>query len=448
MKKILLVYLPFCTPAAPPYSLMNLAQFLNNNSKNKIETLDLNLEWHSLKFPKFKKFFQNKKRWNDYDQQASEFNKLTKTLYAENNKSVVKGGKPEFLDKLLRKIKSYKPDLIAFSIVYSSQAFYAYALLKELKEFDTVIGGPAVTENLVKLSTHLNNEIEFLEHINGKSTPHDKLNFNTGPDFSKLDQYFSPENVIPIKTSNTCYYRKCTFCSHFRNIPYHEYDLDAIKQTIKKSKGKLFFFIDDQMTSKRLTEISKLIKPFNVQWMCQLKPAREFTKEILQEAYDSGLKLVIWGVESGCDRILKLMRKGTNTKDIRTVLNNSHEVGIKNTTYIMFGFPTETQEEFLETIEFLKENSKNIDLISTATFGLQHGTYIYNNPSKFEITKITEKQRTVLEPQISYEVKKGLTQKEANKMKKNYKKTLHSINKFPKQMNYFREHMLCSIDLF
>ena len=62
----------------------------------------------------------------------------------------------------------------------------------------------------------------------------------------------------------------------------------------------------------------------------------------------------MWGVESGNDRVLELINKGTNVKDIEKVLEDSHNVGIKNIAYILFGFPTEIKEEFLDTIEFLK----------------------------------------------------------------------------------------------
>jgi len=142
---------------------------------------------------------------------------------------------------------------------------------------------------------------------------------------------------------------------------------------------------------------------------------------------------------------LKLMNKGTNKEEVEKVLKHSHEVGIKNVVYIMFGFPGETREEFLETIQFLKDNDEYIDLVSVSIFGLQKDSQVYKNPKKFKITKIIEEQRTVLEPRLTYEVSSGLTNKEAIKLRNNYKKTIEKINKYPRKMNFFREHMLCSI---
>ncbi|MBT3814266.1 hypothetical protein HOG07_02390, partial [Candidatus Woesearchaeota archaeon] len=101
-----------------------------------------------------------------------------------------------------------------------------------------------------------------------------------------------------------------------------------------------------------------------------------------------------------------------------------------------------TKEEFMETINFLTDNQENIALVSTSTFGLQKGTPIFNNPSQFGVTEITETNRTVLEPKISYQTNSGLTQEEIKQLKKSHKNTLEKINKFPKEMNFFREHLL------
>ncbi|MCP3682479.1 MAG: radical SAM protein [bacterium] len=443
MKKVLLVYLPFCTPASPPYSITNLYSFLKNNCSEQIDAIDLNIEFHKLKFPDYQKYYQDSAKWGDYDAKTNEYSKLTAKTYAENNKRVLNKEKPEFFDELLKKIEEKKPDIVAFSIVYSSQAFYAYSIIKELKAV-TVIGGPAVNERLAKAADKaLNNEIELLDFIKGKETEHDKLNCNTAPDFSiyNLNDYFTPNPVIPLKTCTSCYYRQCTFCAHYSRIPYFEFSLDLVKETVVNSKQKHFFMIDDMIHTKRLLKMAEIFKPLNLSWSVQLRPTKELDSETLKKLRESGLRFIIWGVESGNDRILGLMKKGTNKADVEKVLEASHEAGIKNIVYIVFGFPTETKEEFIDTIEFLKRNEKNIDLISTSIFGLHKGTTIYNNPEQFGVTKVQEEERSVLGPIIKYEVKEGLTQEDARKLRGKYKKTLENINKLPKTMNFFREHV-------
>ncbi|MCF7866795.1 radical SAM protein [Candidatus Woesearchaeota archaeon] len=463
MKKVLLIHSPFCTPASPPYALTGIFDFLKNNVSSdsvELDILDLNIEFHKLKFQKFQKLFQNKISdkhnneekgisknifdLNDYDVFSKEYDLLTSKTYSDNNKMVLRGEKPEFFDDLLNLIKEKKPDIVAFSIVYSSQVFYTTALLEELKDFETILGGPSVNDKLSNLASFtLKNEVELLEHINQEKVVYKNLNFETIPDFSiyNLNDYFSPFPSIPIKTSNTCFYKQCVFCSHFTPDKYFEFSLDIIKKTIEKSNQKYFFLIDDMIPKNRLLALAEIFKPLNIKWGCQLKPTGDLTYDVLKTLNESGLTFVLWGVESGNQRVLDLMRKGSKVDDLINVLKNSHAVGIKNITYMLFGFPTETKDECISSFEFLKNNSEFIDLVSPAIFGLQKGTYIYNNPEKFGIRKIIEEKRTLLEPRITYEVSSGLTHEDVVKLKKNYKKTLDKINKYPKSMNFFREHM-------
>ncbi|MFH1439865.1 MAG: B12-binding domain-containing radical SAM protein [Candidatus Woesearchaeota archaeon] len=455
MKKILLVHLPFCTPASPAYSITYLYSFLKNNSKINpkinIDFLDLNLEFHKLRFPEFQKYYQDINNWKDYDKKTAEYNRLTSKTYSENNKKVVNGKKPELFDLILKKITDKKPDIVAFSIVYSSQAFYAYSLIKELKESKQImcfIGGPAINDKLSRIADKtLNNEIELLNAIEESKIKHEDLNFKFHLDFSiyNLNEYFTPYPVIPLKTSSSCYYKQCAFCTHFSKIPYYELNIENIRETIIHSRQKYFFLVDDMIHAKRLMKIAKIFRPLNIKWTCQLRPTKELSLETLKILRESGLTMIMWGVESGNDRILKLIRKGTNKKDIEMVLKNSHDAGIKNVVYMLFGFPTETKEEFFETIEFLKTNEKNIDLVSVSVFGLQKGSAAYNNPEKFGISEIHEEKRTILEPKITYDVKTGLSKKEVGELREKYKKTIDNINKYPKTMNYFREHMFCII---
>ncbi len=444
MNAILLVYPPFCTPASPPYSVAKLYSVLKAEGV-EAKAVDLNIEFHKRKYPEFQKYFQNfQKQYEKYAEVSADYLRMTKADYTSNNKMVSAGKNPELFDEMLSFILNENPSFAAFSIVYSSQVFYAFALLKALKEkgIKTIIGGSAVNTALRGIADfHLNNEAELLAFC-GKTECRDySLDFN---EFN-LEDYFTPSIVLPIKTSSSCYYQQCSFCTHHNKSKYFESPLLPIAEAIKKSKQKYVFLIDDMIPKKRILEIASAFKPLKISWMCQLKPAKEYDDETFKKLCESGLKAVVWGVESGSDRILGLMKKGTNAKDVENVLKAAHDNSIKNICYIMFGFPTETKEEFLQTIEFLKKNSENIDLVSTAVFGLQKGTEVYENPSAFGIRKVIEKERLLLEPSIKYEASRGLSQEQAEELRKNYKRTLEKLNKYPKAMNFFREHMLLEL---
>ncbi len=449
MSKLLLIYPPFCTPASPPYSLAYLHSFLKNNlsTEHSVDVLDLNILFHQLKFPEDQKYF-GQSSWQDYEKRAKKFLQLAGACYSQNNKKVVLGESPELLAELVAEIIKKSPDIVAFSIVYSSQAFYASALIPKLQSLGikTVIGGPAVNQKLAGIADIvLKNEVDLLKYIEQKKIDHHTLKIRRILDFSvfNLEQYFIPEIVMPLRTSTSCYYQQCSFCTHHGGAKYLEYDLEDLKKTILQSKAKHVFFIDDMIPKKRLLELAAVLKPLAVSWMCQLRPTKEFDLETLRILSDSGLRVVLWGVESGSDRILQLMKKGTNQKDIAGVLSNAHNAGIKNVLYVMFGFPTETETEFKETIAFLKENKNYLDLISTSTFGLQKESPMYSKPEQFGIAGIKTIGRTILEPKIEYSASSGLTVEQLEKLKREYKMTLEKMNKFPSQMNYFREHMLC-----
>lgn len=435
MKRILLVYPPFCTPASPPYSLTSLAAKIKR--EYEVNILDLNVRFHNLKFPEFHEYYQQGKfDFKEYSQTTKKYEHLTSLCYSENNKKVLKGESPELLSELLSEILKQKPEVVAFSIVYSSQAFYASVLIQELKKkgIRCFVGGPAVTHQMLEIA-----ETDFKEFLSNKN---EILDFSV---YNKND-YFTPELVLPIKTCSACFYQQCAFCTHHQHSKYQEFELEYIGKAIQKSKAKKVFFIDDMITKKRLLELAEVVQPLKITWMCQLRPTKDLDRETLQKLHASGLRVVLWGVESGSPRILNLMRKGTNPEDNEITLRNAHEIGIKNVLYAMFGFPTETETEFLDTVNFLQRNKENIDLLSISTFGLQQGTPIFAHPKEFGVKKVNVLERKLLDAKVTFEVEKGLPPEELLKLRKKYRQTLDKINKYPQGMNFFREHLLCLME--
>lgn len=449
--KIILINPPFCTPITPSYSIARLSTFLQKNLPKsfKIKVLDLNSLFHAQKFPQYLEYF---KSWSDdYDLEeyktiSEKFVKESMQCHAMNNKRVIHNEKPELVSEMLELVVREKPDLVAFSLVYPNQAFYSYSLLSLLQEkgIKTVVGGPSVLGKLLSVSIHLKNEIQLLEFILGEEVDHQQLVCDDVIDYRNYDfsSFFSTSGIIPVRTSISCFYKQCAFCTYHGNQKYKEVPLADIVETIKLSGKKYVFFIDAMITKKRLLKIAAAVKDLGISWMCQLRPTRDLDRKTLKILYDSGLKAVLWGVESGSQRILDLMKKGTTVTDVATVLRDSYTIGIKNSVYIMFGFPTETKEEFLETIEFLKKNSASIHLVSTSIFGLQKGAPIYYELERFGIKDVKMVSRTILEPKIVYTIGNGLSPEEAMKLRQKYKRTIEKIGKFPKSMNHLREHLM------
>ncbi|MFA6088696.1 MAG: B12-binding domain-containing radical SAM protein [Candidatus Woesearchaeota archaeon] len=450
MTNILLLYPPFCTPASPPYSITNIASFLKENLNDtfNVNLFDANVFCHVKIFKEYHDYIKNETKENinfeEYEKKTKEYRKISDETYSKNTKKVIGGENPVLFDEIILEIIKKKPNIVCISVVYSSQVPYTFALLKELKKrnIKTIIGGPAVSEKIIEQADiFLKNKEELFVYISENKEIKEKtcvLDFSS----YNLEKYFLKEIVYPVKTTNSCPYKKCAFCTHHQSEKYFEFDLGKIKDTIKKNNQKYLFITDDMLTKKRIIELSEILEPLNVKWMCQLSPKNDFDFGTLKKLHTSGLRVIMWGMESGSDKILTLMKKGTNKKDIENVLLHSHKAGIINVTFTMFGFPNETKEDFLETIEFLKKNEENIDLICTSIFGLQKNSDVFNNPENYNVLNIKTKKRTLLDESISYELLTGLSQEEASDFRRKYKKTVEKINKFPKEMNHFREHLL------
>jgi hypothetical protein len=283
--KLLFVYPPFCTPTVMPYSISGLKGYLEANLDKadiRIKCLDLNAKFHRLRFPEIytqlSRLKPKKGSSTSYLELLSQFDKLSRPVYSENNKKVLAGKKPDCFEPLLDLILQEKPDLVAFSLVYNSQCFYAKSLMEELtrQNIDVIIGGPADASKLSLEYNYLNSGPELLEHLDktfnlGPASPASSAQITPTaaiPDFSDYEpgDYLSRETILPIKSSSGCCYRLCAFCTHHKSQDYSEISLETLRKTIEKSPAKNFFFIDDFIPTKRLLEIAKLAKSLGIAW--------------------------------------------------------------------------------------------------------------------------------------------------------------------------------------
>lgn len=439
---LLFVYAPFCTPTVMPYSITYLDSFMKSNSNIRSQCIDLNAKFHRMRFSQFYRRVNSKISVEEYAKILEDFNNVSREVYALNHKAIINGKKPELFNELLDILLSKKPDVVALSLVYNSQGPYALELVKALnkRKIRCIVGGPAVNSKFKKYAEVLEDEFELIDYF--KKSKKGRYN-GTIVDFSSYDKkdYLAKEIIYPLRTSRGCFYRQCAFCTHSINQKYKELPLDEIKKTIELNNAKYVFFIDDSITKKRLVEISEALKNNHIKWWAQLRP----TKDILgsmKKFSKSGLRSIAWGLESGNQHILDKMCKGTNIKDIKAVLEESNSCGIINTVFVMFGFPGESKKEFLDTINFLKENSENIDLISTSVFGLQKGSKVYNNPEAFGITEIKETRRKFLDERVDYETATGSNKQKAKKMRATHLKTIFGLNKMPRIFVTFKEQTL------
>jgi len=271
------------------------------------------------------------------------------------------------------------------------------------------------------------------------------------PDFGGLDlnAYFSPEPVIPLLLSRGCYWRKCTFCVHYFSAgdTYRVRSLDAIIEVLQHfvDKGlRNFAFVDEMIAPGQFVRLAEAIKSsgLDISYYAYSKPNRTFTPAVLKSIAESGCKFLLWGLESGNQRILDLMGKGTEVNEVAEVMKNAHAAGIANHVFVICGFPTETHQEFADTLNFLNDNRDYIYAINSGPFGLDVGAPIAKNPEKFGIVQTWVQGNTPLGEQLAYRCTSGVTMEESWQ---NFLRALPFFRPFHPHANliaYYRDHAL------
>jgi radical SAM superfamily enzyme YgiQ (UPF0313 family) len=118
---------------------------------------------------------------------------------------------------------------------------------------------------------------------------------------------------------------------------------------------KEFFFDDDTFTANlpRAREIAKKISPLGVTWSCNSRANLDYDNIKLLK--DNGLRLFLVGYESGNDDILKRIKKGVTTGEMRRFTKACHQAGVVIHGTFILGLPVETKETIQQTIDFAKE---------------------------------------------------------------------------------------------
>jgi hypothetical protein len=271
------------------------------------------------------------------------------------------------------------------------------------------------------------------------------------PDFSQVDfrRYFSPRPVAALLLSRGCYWRKCTFCVHYFSAgdTYRMHSLDNVIAMLRRmvEQGvRHFSFVDEMIAPGHFVRLARAIREANldIAYYALSKPNKTFTPEILQEMAASGCKYILWGLESGNQRILDLMGKGTKVEEVAEVLRDARAAGIHSHVYVICGFPTETPEEFADTLRFLDQNKANISAIHRSVFSLEQGSPVSKDLPKFSIEDVWLRQDTPLGGRMGYRCASGMTMDEAAMQFQAALPFFRGFNPYARHMASFRDHAL------
>jgi len=289
--------------------------------------------------------------------------------------------------KIEKAINLQSPDIIGISLNYLSQASCTFSLAGFVRanfpNITIVIGGGLCSSWLqFDAFRNLCNSLGIKavkgagEKVLASLCGVNKVLSNEFiPDYSFVDyeKYFSPLKVLPFMAEKGCYYKKCRFCpERAENNKFEAMQVEKVFKRlavqIEKVKPGLIHFIDNAISPKVLKYMSDNIK---ISWYGFVRVTKELEDlEFCKKLKKSGCVMLQLGIESGSDKVLADMEKGTTVASISKVLKNLKNVGIGVYAYFLFGTVTENEQYANDTYVFLKEHIDYIDFLNIAIFNL------------------------------------------------------------------------------
>lgn len=295
----------------------------------------------------------------------------------------------------------------------------------EFFDFITLDDGEAPLENLIyflngektihELKRTFTLVDEKVAYINNTSCTDYKQGQVGTPDYGDLflDQYISAIEIInpmhslwndgrwnKLTMAHGCYWGKCTFCDisldYIKNYEPLTAQLlcDRMEEMIDQTGQTGFHFVDEAAPPALMRELALEIirRKIVVSWWTNIRFEKSFTRDLCLLLKASGCIGVSGGLEVASDRLLTLIEKGITVAQVARVNKNLTEAGIMVHAYLMYGFPTQTAQETIDSLEMVRQLFEAGVLQSAFwhQFAMTAHSPVGLNPEKYKVKKITE----------------------------------------------------------
>ena len=360
------------------------------------------------------------------------------------------------LDILHQRMLDVKPQLVGFSIPFPGNLYAAFRSAQYIKKHFpgvkiTMGGGFPNTELRSLADVRVMEFFDFItlddgeapveclvEHVSGKrdieqlkrtfALVDGKIKYidNSGcrdykqadvgtPDYSDLllDDYISVIEIVnpmhrmwsdgrwnKLTMAHGCYWGKCTFCDiSLDYIKVYEpvaakLLCDRIEELMAQTGQNGFHFVDEAAPPALMRELALEILRRNlaVTWWTNIRFEKSFSKDLCLLLKASGCIAVSGGLEVASDRLLELIQKGVTVAQVARVTRNFTEAGIMVHAYLMYGFPTQTAQETIDSLEMVRQMFETGILQSGFwhQFAMTAHSPVGMYPEKFGVLKETE----------------------------------------------------------
>jgi len=166
-----------------------------------------------------------------------------------------------------------------------------------------------------------------------------------------------------LTVAHGCYWKKCSFCDV--SLDYiSRYDaasattlVDRVQAIVAETGQTGFHLVDEAAPPKSLRAFAAELKrrDVSISWWGNIRFEKSFTPELCLELADSGCIAISGGLEVASDRLLKLMKKGVSVDQVARVTKGFADAGILVHAYLMYGFPTQTVQDTVDALEYVRQ---------------------------------------------------------------------------------------------
>jgi len=273
------------------------------------------------------------------------------------------------------------------------------------------------------------------------------------PDYGDLllDQYISVIEVVnpmhrlwsdgrwnKLTMAHGCYWGKCTFCDiSLDYIKVYEpiaaqLIVDRMEEVMAQTNTTGFHFVDEAAPPALMREVAlEIIKrKLSVSWWTNIRFEKSFTLDLCRLLKASGCIAVSGGLEVASDRLLKLIDKGVTVEQVARVNRNLTEAGIMVHAYLMYGFPTQTKQETIDSLEMVRQLFE-LGILQSGfwhQFAMTFHSPVGANPDKYQVVNQTTEVGTFANNDLYHIEKSGLDHSQfSDGLKKSLFNYMHGI---------------------